>query len=324
MHDVIIIGSAAAGLTAGLYAARRNMKTLIIGKSLGGQAVAAHSIENYPGFSCVSGLKLMQKFEEQAVAAGAEIIYQEVKEIDAKKNTFVVSTKDKKFEGKTLILALGKTPRSLDATGEKEFTGKGVSYCATCDMPIFKDKTVAVIGGGNSALDAALYGSEIAKKVYLIHRREEFRGFEYLVDRLKKKKNVEFVLNSTVTEFKGNNFLKSMTIQNLKKHENKVINVDGCFIEIGYEVDEKLIKDIVKLDKNKQVIINSSCETYHPHSDEIMPGVFAAGDVTNTPFKQIIISGGEGSKAALQAYNYLHGIKERVFADWAVLKKEGD
>jgi len=314
---VIIVGSGPAGLTAGIYTSRRNLKTLILGKNLGGQVTITPHVENYPGFKMVEGFELMKKFEEQVKGFGVEIIYHgvdEIKEVDGK---FIVKTKDKEFESKVVILAFGKTPKTLDVPGEREYQGRGISYCATCDAPLFKDKIVAVAGGGNSALDAALLSSGIAKKVYLIHRRDKFRGFETLVKEVKEKKNVELVMESIVTEFSGEKFLKSINVKNVKTNEIKELEVDGVFVEIGSVVKTELIKDFVKLNENNYIVINNNCETFYPNSDKIRSGVFAAGDITNTPFKQIVVAAGEGAKAGLQAYNYLHGIKPHVLiSDW--------
>jgi len=317
MYDVIIVGSGPAGLTAGIYTSRRNLKTLILGKNLGGQVTITPHVENYPGFKLVQGFELMKKFEEQVKGFGVEIIYEGVEEIKETNGKFIVKTRDKEYESKTLILAFGKTPKTLDISGEKEFQGRGISYCATCDAPLFKDKIVAVVGGGNSALDATLLSSEIAKKVYLIHRRDKFRGFESLVNEVKKKKNIELVMESIVTEFLGEKFLKSINVKNVKTNEIKKLDVDGVFVEIGSVVKTGLIRNLVKLTENNYVVINNNCETFYPNSDKIRSGVFAAGDVTNTPFKQIVVAAGEGAKAGLQAYNYLHGIEPHVLiSDW--------
>ncbi|MEM5882830.1 MAG: FAD-dependent oxidoreductase [Candidatus Aenigmatarchaeota archaeon] len=316
MYDVIIIGGAAAGLTAGIYAARRKLKTLILTKDIGGQASLAFQVENYPGFLKISGLELMQKFYQQAINSGAEIIFEEVLEIKEKGNNYLVKTAGKEYESKAVILAFGKTPRSLNVPGEKEFIGKGVSYCAVCDLPLFKGKTIAVIGGGNSALDAALNGSEIAKKVYLIHRRKEFRGFEELVEKVKEKKNIEFVLDSVVKEIKGKKFVEAIIVENVLTEEEREIKVDGVFVEIGFETKIDFVRELVKIDQNNQVMINKKCETFYPNSDKIRPGIFAAGDLTDSPFKQIITSAAEGAKAALQAYNYVKGIDVPLTIDW--------
>lgn len=321
IYDVIIIGAGPAGLAAGIYASRRALKTLILGKTLGGQVIATHCIENYPGFKRIVGLRLMEKMEKQVRRFEVEIVQDEVVSLKEHEGKFVVKTPEKTFESKTIILAFGKTPRSLGAPGEKRLEGEGVSYCAICDGPLYKNKTVAIVGGGNSALDAALYMSKISKKVYLIHRRDEFRGFEATVEKLKEKGDVEFVLNSNVAEFKGSKCLESILVKNSKTNEAKEIKVDGVFIEIGSEVDTKLIKDLVKLDENNHIIINNVCETFHPNSDKVRHGIFAAGDVTNTPFKQIVVAAGEGAKAALQAYGHIHGVHPGVVAaDWGVKK----
>ncbi|MEM7825748.1 MAG: FAD-dependent oxidoreductase [Candidatus Aenigmatarchaeota archaeon] len=316
MYDLIIIGGAAAGLTAGIYAGRRRLKTLILTKDIGGQASLAFQVENYPGFLKTSGFELMQNFYKQAVNSGVEIIFEEVLNIEENGGNYLVKTGKKEYETKAVILAFGKTPRSLNVPGEKEFIGKGVSYCAICDLPLFKDKTIAVVGGGNSALDAALNGSEVASKVYLIHRRNEFSGFEELVERVKKKDNVELVLNSIVKEIKGKKFVESIIIKDVLTGEEKEMKVDGVFIEIGFETKLDFIKSLVKIDKNNQVVVNKKCETFYPDKEEIRPGVFAAGDLTDSPFKQIITSAAEGAKAALQAYNYIKSIETPITADW--------
>lgn len=306
-YDVIIIGGAAAGLTAGMYAARRSLKTLIITRDIGGQAMESDSIENYPGFIKISGQELMKKFEEQAMKSGAEMVFGNVTGIMEKNKEFYVKADDVEYKSKSLILAFGKTPRNLGVPGEEEFVGKGVSYCIICDIPLYKNKTVAVVGGGNAALEGALDGGCIAKKVYLIHRRDEFKGFECLVEEVKKEKTVEFLLSHNVTEIKGNERVKSIVVKDVKTNKTKELAVDGVFIEIGSEVKTDFIKDLVKLDNKDHIIINNNCETYYPDKNEIRPGIFAAGDVTNVPFKQIVVSAGDGCKAALQAYNYIHG-----------------
>jgi thioredoxin-disulfide reductase len=313
MYDVIIIGAGPAGLTAGIYTSRRNMKTLILSKGLSDQVAETPHVENYPGFEKIEGYKLIQKFEEQVRDFGVEVIFEEVVKINPKKNSFIVKTTQKSYEGKALILAFGKIPRTLNIPGENKFTGRGVSYCATCDAPLFKNKIVAVIGGGNAALDAALLLSKIAKKLYLIHRRDEFRAFEVEVAKLKKRKNVELVLSYVALGFKGDKVLRSMVVESKKTGEKKELKVDGVFIEIGSLVKTDFVKDLVKLDKNNYIVINKNCETSRS-------GVFAAGDVTNTPFKQIVVAAGDGAKAGLNAYNYLHGIKAEIIIDWKKFK----
>jgi thioredoxin-disulfide reductase len=311
-YDVIIIGAGPAGLTAAIYTCRRTLKTLVISKDIGGQIAHAPSVENYPGFESISGVELVQKMQEQAQKCGAEIIFEEVISIGKESKNFFVQTSSAKYLCNSLILAYGKTPRSLDVPEEKKFAGKGISYCATCDMPVFKNKVVAVVGGGNSALDAALYGSKIAKQIYLIHRRDEFRADELTLEKARKIKNIKFILNSVIKKIKGDNFVKSIIVEDVNSKQTREIPLSGVFAEVGYEVKTDIVKHLVKLDQYKQVIINNNCETSHP-------GVFAAGDITNTPIKQAIVSAGDGAKAALAAYNYLQGNKTAtVTTDWSV------
>jgi len=317
-YDVIIVGGGPAGLTAGIYAARRNLKTLIITMTVGGQVLLPEKICNYPGFLNVSGMNFIKRVQKQAEKAGAQIIVDEVKEILPHDKEYLVKTQTKEFLAKAIILAFGKKPRKLNVPGEEKFIGKGVSYCATCDAPLFKNKTVAVVGGGNSALDAALLLSKYAKKVYLIHRRDEFRGFESFVDEVRKRNNVEFLLSSIVVEIKGENLVKSILVKDLKTEETREIDVDGVFVEIGYDVDPSFVKDLVKLDEYNQIVVNQKCQTFYPDKDEIRPGIFAAGDVTSNIFKQIVVAAGEGAKAALAAYNYLHGVEDyQIVGDWS-------
>lgn len=310
VYDTIIVGAGPAGLTAAIFARRREMTTLVISTDTGGQTNLSSLIENYPGVEPMPGHKLMEMFFHQAKKFGAEFVRGRVTKIKKLKDVFKVkiSTGDE-YTGKTIILAFGKTPRTLEVPGEDKFMGKGISTCATCDSPLFRDKVVAVVGGGNSALDATLLLDKIAKKIYLIHRRDEFRADEILVERAKKSKKIEFVLNSVVTEFKGDNFLKSIIVKNKVTDEEKEIKVDGVFLEIGYVVKSDFIKDLVKLNKYNEIIVDKRCRTS-------CDGVFAAGDVTDVPFKQTIVAAGEGAKAGLQAYIYLHGEKMPTSLDW--------
>ena len=306
MYDIIIIGSGPAGMTAGIYAARQEMKALIIGKELGGQMVWASEIENYPGFKKINSFDLINKMQEQVKHLGVEMKTDKVKKIEpffakateGKVDKFIIYTNKEKLEAQTVILALGLLPRRLAVSGEQELTGKGVSYCAICDSPFYKNKTVAVVGGGNSALDAAEVLSKIAKKVYLIHRREEFRGFEILVDEVKAKNNVEFVLNSKVKEIVGSQKLEKIKVFNNKTKQESWLAVDGLFIEIGRIAKTDLVADLVKRDEQNQIIVDEKCQTS-------LAGMFAAGDVTPVEFKQITIACGQGTIAALAAYQYI-------------------
>jgi alkyl hydroperoxide reductase subunit F len=315
LYDVVIIGGSAAGLTAAIFATRREMKTLVVTKDIGGQISETALIENYPGYDKVDGPGLAKLFEAQAKKYGADILMEEVVKVEQREyategKIFAVYTKDgNEYAGRTLILAMGKTPRSLKASGEKEFLGKGVSYCANCDAPLFRDKVVAVVGGGNSAFDAALFLSKIAAKVYLIHRREGFRAFEAVVNQLKGDPNCEFILNAVIEEIKGGKFVEAIRVKDIVDSSVRDIAVDGVFVEIGSVVETGFVKHLVDLDETGHILIDEFGATSHP-------GVFAAGDVTDVPFKQIIVAAGDGCKAALAAYNYLHNIENKYVADW--------
>jgi thioredoxin reductase (NADPH) len=302
-YDLIIIGAGAAGLTAAIYASRRELKTLVLSMNLGGQAAMASEIENYPGAETKSGLELMKKFSDQAKKFGAEIIFDRVEKIEKADDIIKIKSAKDNFETKAVILALGKTPRRLNVPSEGKYHGKGVVYCATCDAPLFKDKIVAVVGGGNSAFDAALLLTQITKKVYLIHRRDEFRAEEYRVEKFKKMENSEFLLNSEVKELKGNDFLQSAVVVNNKTKKEQELKIEGLFVEIGYEVKPTLFKDLVKIDEINQIKTLNCGETS-------TPGIFAAGDVSDIPYKQIVISAGAGAKAALCVYDYINKNKK--------------
>lgn len=309
-YDCIIIGAGAAGLTAALYAVRRTLKTIVITKDLGGQASLAGTVENYPGLGEENGLKIMEQFKEQAEKNGAEIVFREVDEIEKGKDQFIVKTRDENYIGKTIILAFGLTPKDLGVPGEYELKNKGVSYCATCDAPLFKDKTVAVVGGGNSALDAAELLTKIAKKVYMIHRRGNFGGENVVLEKLKERDNIEVLLNTEITEIQGSNKVESIKIKDNQTNEANEIKCAGVFVEVGYIAKTDMVKDLVECNERKQIKIGRDCETS-------CPGVFAAGDVTDITYKQIVISAGEGAKAALQAYKFLQQKSgKNVGVDW--------
>ncbi|MCK5510683.1 thioredoxin-disulfide reductase [Candidatus Parcubacteria bacterium] len=304
MFDTIIIGAGPAGFTAGIYAARREMKTMIIAKEPGGQVALASTIENYPGFKSIASYDLIVKMQDQVKALGVEIKIDEVKKIKKQSNGyFVLYTAKEKYQSKTIIIAMGLSPRRLAIPGENEFNGKGVSYCANCDGPFYRDKAVAVVGGGNAALDAAEVMSKIAKKVYLAHRREEFRGFEVLLDKVKEKENIEFLLNTEVKEIIGKEKVEKIKVYNSKTKKEKEITLDGVFVEVGRVAHTDLVADFVEMDEKKQIITESNCETK-------TSGIFAAGDVVVGDFKQITIAMGQATIAALAAYQYLQ-LKEK-------------
>lgn len=296
-YDAIIIGAGPAGLTAGIYTARREMKTLIIGSQIGGQMLWASDIENYPGFKSINNYELTNKMKEQVNALSVDIKAKKVKRIEKKEEVFKVFTEKETYEAKTVITATGASPRRLAIPGEEEFKGRGVTYCANCDGPFFKNKTVAIVGGGNSALDAAEVMSKIAKKVYLIHRREKFKAFEALKNEVEEKENIECILNSEVKEIMGENKVNKIKVDNKKTGKEKEIEIDGIFIEIGHIAETDLIREMAEI-KNNEVVVNEKCATK-------TPGLFAAGDITQTPFKQITVATGQGTIAALAAYQYI-------------------
>lgn len=299
MYDTIIIGAGPAGMTAGIYASRREMKTLIISKQIGGQVAWASTIENYPGFKSINSFDLISKMREQIKGLGVEIKIDEVKKIEkTKTHSFVLYTDKEKYKTKTIIIAIGLFPRRLTIPGEKKFTGKGVSYCTNCDGPLYKNKIVAVVGGGNAGLDAVDVLSKIAKKVYLIHYSEKFNAFESLIKKIKKHKNIEFILNSNIQEIIGKNKVEKIKILNNKNNKKSELAVDGLFIEIGRVANTDFIAGLVNKDKHEQIVVNEKCEAN-------VNGIFAAGDVTQVEFKQIVIACGQAATAALSAHQYL-------------------
>lgn len=320
-YDSIIIGAGAAGLTAALYAARRAMNVLVISQDVGGQAATTNEIENYPGVGLISGPELMNGFKKQADNFGAKFSFEMVigvtKEND-QDNTplFRIKTNNNEYIANTVILAYGLTHRHLGVPGEEELGGKGVTYCATCDGPLYRNKKVVVVGGGNSAVDAALLLSKIASQVYLVHRNNGFTAEAVLVEQLKQP-NIEVILNSQVKEIKGQDRVTSVLVNQIANvNETREIEVDGVFVEVGYVVNSKLIEGLVDLDNRKQIKISPDAETSQP-------GIFAAGDITTISFKQIVISSGWGATAALKAYEYLQKVKgfRGVNIDWGIKKK---
>jgi thioredoxin reductase (NADPH) len=318
LYDILVVGGASAGLTAAMYASRQGLKTLVITKDIGGQALLTNAIENYPPFEHIGGFELMQKFEQQARNFGAEFAYEEVLSITERKEDggFIVKTSNnnKEYSGNTLILAFGKTPRDLNVKGEKELSGRGVSYCAVCDGPFFKNKKVAIVGAGDPALEAALYLKELASQLYIIHQTDKPVGSEESIGLLQNKNNsnkISFISNSIVKAINGNSKVESLTLYNSKTKSESKLGVDGIFVEMGYVARTDIVKDLVKLNGSKEIIVDKYCSTSSK-------GIFAAGDVTDVPYKQAIISAGQGAIAALSAYNYLQRLKGKpaIRADW--------
>ena len=309
MHDVIIVGAGAAGLTAAVYTCRKKLKTAIISIDVGGQTNLTRQIENYPGTGAMHGIELMRKFQDDALRFGAEFIMGKVVKVDKIENGFKITmANEDSYECKALILAYGKVPKSLGIEGEDKFMGRGVSTCVTCDAPLFKNRDVVVIGGGNSAVEGALELATIARKVYIIHRRDTFRADEITVQKLKDSSNIEPMLNSVTLKVIGDKNVDGVLVENIMTKEQKELKLEGIFIEIGYVVDTSFVQHLVKVNEKKEIIVDDRCNTS-------CPGIFACGDITPVPFKQTVIAAGEGSKAALECYKWMTGGKGAVL-DW--------
>ncbi len=297
MHDLIIIGGGPAGMTAAVYAARKLMDTLMITRDLGGQMIWTREIENYLGYQYITGPELIGKFEEHVRKYPANIVYDEVTGLEqAADGTFRVWCGAAEHRGKTVIVASGKRPRRLGVPGEIEFTGRGVGYCATCDGPLYAGKTVAVVGGGNSALQAAIELAAIAGKVYLV-ARGEFRADPVVVEKLRAAAGVEALQGYVARGIYGGETVERFVVAAGDGSE-RVLAVNGVFVEIGLDPNSEFAAGAAELNAYREIAVDCRTATG-------VPGLFAAGDVTSGPDKQIIIAAGDGAKAALAAYEYL-------------------
>ena len=299
-YDLVILGGGPAGLTAAIYAGRYHLNVAVIAKSFGGTANLAGEVENWPGYYG-SGMELMNNFREQAEKFGAKFLSSEVDNVERDSNGFVFHINNKEVHSKSLIVALGSEHRKLNVPGEKEFLGKGVSYCATCDGMFFKNKTVAVIGGADSAAKAALYLSDLAKQVYIIYRREQMRCEPISLKKIENKANIKIYYNSEPKEIIGDKKVNKMIIEQSipdKNTEKINLNVDGVFVEAGATPVVDIIHNL-KLNLEKDYIVTDK------DMKTSVKGVFAAGDNTNNKFKQIVVAAGEGAVAAKSAYDYL-------------------
>jgi len=296
IYDLIILGAGPAGITASVYAARKKMDFLVLSLDIGGQTAWSGDIENYTGYQFITGPELTLKFEEHMKAFSAPLNMPEAaRDIQKEKDLVKVITDKNEYISKTIIIATGKRPRMLDVPGEKEFKNKGVTYCATCDAPIFKGKKVAVIGGGNSALDATLQLMKISPKVYLINIAQSLTGDPIMIESVKKSANVEIFNSSKVKEITGDKFVNRIAIE--KEGKIQAYDVEGIFIEVGLIPNSEFDK-ITKHNEYGEIIVDC-------HNATSVDGIFAAGDVTTVPEKQIVIACGEGSKATLSAFRYL-------------------
>lgn len=299
VYDLIIIGSGPAGLSAGIYAARRNLKALVLFQVLGGQMSWAPSVENYPGIKPTPGMKLAEKMKRQAKKFGCKFKLETVVELKLKDEIKKVKTSKRVYSSKAVIIATGSHYRKLEAEGEDKFIGKGVSYCATCDGPLFKGKKVAVIGGSDAAVKSAVYLSEIASETYLIHRKDQLRA-EEANQELLEKSHVKIIWNSVVEKIEGDNLVRKIVIKNVNTNEKSELALDGVFVEIGEIPTTEIVKAAgVEINEKNFIKVNQNFETN-------VPGVFAAGDVTGS-FAQIVVAAAEGAEAATNAYLYLKG-----------------
>lgn len=300
LYDVIIIGGGPSAMTAAVYCMRKGIKTAIIAEKIGGQVSDTKGIENYMGYKYIEGSELVQKFEEQVKQfeisyKGGSRIEKIENEEDYKK---LYTNNNEIYKSKSVIIAAGSKWRELNISGEREFRGRGVSYCTTCDGPFFKNLDVVIAGGGNSGIEAALDLVKIVKSLKIVEFMPNLKADKILIDKIKKYENVEILLNTEIKELKGNETLNEIVIQNRESQEKKSIKAEGLFVEIGLEPNTSFVKGFLELNSKNEIKINENCETS-------VEGIFAAGDITSVPYKQIIIASGEGAKASMSAANYI-------------------
>ncbi len=307
--DIIILGGGPAGLSAGIYAARSSASTAILDISMmGGQPSNYLELENYPGFPIIGGYDLMEKFEEHADKFNVQKFpMQEIKSIDLKSNPKIIETLDGVFTAKSVIIACGAQAKKLGVKGEQEFIGRGVSYCAVCDGAFYKEKTVTVVGGGNAAVEEAMYLTKFADKVYIVHRRDTLRADKIVQERAFKNPKLEFIWDSRVVEIQGDNVVTTAVIENVKTGEITNLKTDGVFPYIGFTPNVEGISGQVEQDANGFIITDNTMQTS-------IEGVFAAGDVRNTPLRQVITAASDGAVSAVFASKYLEGVNQGVNA----------
>ena len=300
MYDIVIIGAGTAGLSAAIYGVRAGKKVLVLEcGNYGGQIINSPEVENYPGLPRVTGFEFATGLYEQAKQLGANIEYEEVTGIEKTGTDFVIATEEQDIRCHAVVIATGAKNRPLGVAREEELVGAGVSYCATCDGAFYKNRVAAVIGGGSTALEDAGVLSGYCKKVYIVHRRDEFRGEQWLVSSLEKKDNVEFVLNAVVDEILGDSVVQGIRVKDTKTGEKRDIAVDGIFVAIGQMPDNKAFADIVDLDKGGYVIASEDCKT----STE---GIFVAGDCRTKNVRQLATAAADGAVAGLAACDYIN------------------
>lgn len=302
-HPVIIIGSGPAGLTAAIYTARANLAPLCIeGLASGGQLMATTDVENYPGYpEGIMGPEMMQQFRDQAARFGTEFITNDVTAVDFSERPFKAWVGDDLYTADSIIVSTGATAREIGVPGEKELSGYGVSYCATCDGFFFRDKEIMVVGGGDSAMEEATFLTKFASKVTIVHRRDEYRSSKIMLDRARANEKIEFMEWSKITEFHGadNNKLTHVTIENTQDGTTQDVNVDGVFVAIGHDPNTKLFQGMLDMQDDGYLITES------PHTTTNIPGVFACGDVQDDIFRQAVTAAGSGCAAAIDAERWL-------------------
>lgn len=298
--NVLVIGSGPAGLAAALYAARADLDPVVLtGMELGGQVSLTHIVENYPGFpEGVGGSELVELFQKQAERFGARIEFDTATEVDFSKRPFQVKTYNSEYSAETVIITTGATPRHLNIPGETQLTGRGVSYCATCDGWFFKDKEVIVVGGGDSAMEEGLFLTRYANSVTIIHRRDELRAGAILQNRAMNNSKIKFIWNTVVTEISGDEKVQTVQLQNTQTGETSELETDGVFIFIGHTPNNQLFGDQLEMDERGYLVVNNLMHTS-------VPGVFAAGEIADPTFRQVITSAGMGAAAAMQANHFI-------------------
>jgi thioredoxin reductase (NADPH) len=308
LYDVIIIGSGPAGFTAGIYTSRAKLKTLIISGSLpGGQLMTTSEVENYPGFpNGIFGPELMMNMRQQAERFGTTIIDDEVLKVNFKNHPFLISTHSESFEGRAILLCTGASPRKLGIIGEQEFGGRGVSYCATCDGPFFKGEEIAVIGGGDTAIEEATFLTKFGKSVKIIHRRDFLRASKILQEKAFENSKIQFIWNHVVTKITGNKKIESIDIKNLETGKIHNLSVGGLFVAIGHVPNTSIFKDQLELDDKGYVVLNDNTRTS-------VEGVFAAGDVHDFRYRQAVTAAGFGCMAALDVEKWLSKNSKNTF-----------
>ena len=300
MYDIIIIGSGPAGLSAAIYAQRACLDTIVIEKNgiSGGQVLNTWEVDNYPGFPGVTGFELSRQFREHANKLGARVVQDEVVQVELSGNVKKVVCEEETYEARCVILASGAHHRTLEVPGEEELRGAGVSYCATCDGAFFRGRTVAVVGGGDAALEDAIFLARMCEKVYIVHRRDKLRGAKRLQERLQALENVEFVWNSETAVIEGNGQVEALRLRQTKTGEEKRLDVDGVFIGVGIAAESELYAGQLELDEQGYIRADESGQTS-------VPGVFAAGDVRTKALRQILTAASDGANCVASAERYL-------------------